>query len=146
MSHRSDLRLTLSALLMSCFFFVACDARHDEEQPAAPDPTEEPADPNASLEDAEVTPATNCGGADQACCGNQRAESLKKLAKRCHARRHVCPQSESSDICEPCGEAFQHCCLEKSGKAKCFDGSKCQRTGAGGPGIPAYPGMCLPEE
>jgi hypothetical protein len=86
-----------------------------------------------------------CGRPDQACCGSKRAESLRDLEKRCKTRNFVCPQSESSDVCEPCGKAFQHCCVE-NGKAKCKDGSTCVRTGPGGPGVEAYPGLCLPEE
>ena len=186
MLYRPDFRISVTALLVSCFALVACDAGHDQEQPAVPDPQEEPAaaeGANASFEDSEVGPATNCkvppqscsasqkccsgsvclnddlnpdpgqgpltcrpcGGADQLCCGQKRAQSLRDLEKRCKAKNFVCPQSESSDYCTPCGQAFQHCCVEK-GKAKCKDGSKCVRTGKGGNGEDAYPGLCLPEE
>jgi hypothetical protein len=186
MRYRTDLRLTLSTLLVSCLAFVACDAGPPEPvAPTTPDPTEEPAadEPIASFEDAEIGPANNCrvppqscsasqkcckgavclnddlnpdpeqgplscrpcGKPDQACCGQKRATSLRALEKRCSVKNFVCPQTESADICEPCGKAFQHCCIE-NGKAKCKDGSKCVRTGKGGNGQEASPGLCLPEE
>jgi hypothetical protein len=83
-----------------------------------------------------------CGKLDQLCCGTTRAQSLGALEKRCSQKRTVCPQGESSDFCEACGEKFQSCCIEK-GKAVCHDGSTCMRTIEGGPGKDAAPGMCL---
>jgi hypothetical protein len=83
-----------------------------------------------------------CGKLDQLCCGTKRAQSLGALEKRCSQKRTVCPQGESSDFCEACGDKFQSCCIEK-GKAVCHDGSTCMRTIAGGPGRDAAPGMCL---
>jgi hypothetical protein len=83
-----------------------------------------------------------CGKADELCCGQRRAHSLKELAKRCNQKGFVCPQSESSDICEPCGEEFQHCCLEKGGKTSCKSGLKCQGVGKGGKNKEAFPGTC----
>jgi hypothetical protein len=147
MSTRSAPHVLLPAILISCLAFVACDARHETEQGAVPDPVQNPAQPEsaASLEDADLNTDTTCGGADQLCCGSKRAQSLKALEKRCRAKNYVCPQGESEDYCEPCGKVYEHCCVEK-GKAKCKDGSSCERIGEGGPGIDAYPGICLPAE
>ena len=83
-----------------------------------------------------------CGKLDELCCGARRAQGLNALAARCKTRRTVCPQSESADICTPCGDKFQHCCVEK-GKGVCHDGSRCQGTIKGGPGRDSYPGLCL---
>jgi hypothetical protein len=83
-----------------------------------------------------------CGKTDQVCCGAHRAHSFQGLAKRCTTKNTVCPQSESSDICTPCGLENQPCCIV-DGKPHCRDGSKCAHSVAGGPGQEAGSGICI---
>ncbi len=83
-----------------------------------------------------------CGKTDQVCCGAHRAHSFQGLAKRCTTKNTVCPQSESSDICTPCGLENQPCCIV-DGKPHCRDGSKCAHSVAGGGDQEAGSGICI---
>jgi hypothetical protein len=84
----------------------------------------------------------SCGKTNQVCCGTKRATSFKDLAKRCSSKNTVCPQSESSDICEPCGLLGHPCCIVNN-KPNCRDGSTCAHSVPGGGGRDAGSGICI---
>src|SRR4051812_36484330 len=126
--------LSLSGLL-SCLAMLGCDT--------PPDPV-----PSADVIDESVDPtldallaSNSCGKTDPPCCG-RRAPTLKGLAKRCSSKNTVCPQSESSDICTPCRNLDQPCCIV-DGKPHCRDGSKCAHSVAGGKNQEAGSGICI---
>jgi hypothetical protein len=144
MLHERISRLLLPALLLSCLTVVACDS---PPEPAAQSPSAGAGEQSASDESLDpeldaLSTSSSCGGKDQACCGSKRAQSFKTLAKRCKAKHTVCPQSESSDICEPCGLVNQPCCIVHN-KPSCRDGSTCAHSVPGGKGQDAGSGICI---
>jgi hypothetical protein len=130
-------RLSIAALALSFLMTLGCDIPPERPAPASdPISVDESIDPELDLV------ANNaCGHTDQPCCGG-RAHSFKGLAKRCSSKNTVCPQSESQDLCTPCGLINQPCCIVNN-KPSCRDGSTCAHSVPGGPQQEAGSGICI---
>jgi hypothetical protein len=139
MSKRPLSVLSLTGLL-SCLVMLGCDGPPNPPQPA---PASEVAGADETVDPAmdALLASGSCGKTDQPCCGG-RAHSFKGLAKRCSSKNTVCPQSESSDICTPCGQLNDPCCIV-DGKPHCRDGSVCAHSVAGGGSKEAGSGICI---
>jgi hypothetical protein len=143
----SNVLNVIPRLLLSCSFLgmlaVGCDTGAEPQGPSAgagdqggQSVVDDPVSQDLTVEN------TSCGHLDQPCCGAHRAHSFSGLAKRCKTKNTVCPQSESSDVCEVCGLNGQSCCIVND-KPNCRDGSQCLHSVPGGQDQEAGSGVCV---
>jgi hypothetical protein len=139
MLHQRYRALSVTGFLLVGLTMLGCDTPPQAPEPAAdPLAVDQTVDPDL---DTFLANNSSCGKTDQLCCGN-RAHSFKGLAKRCTSKNTVCPQSESSDICTPCGLLNDPCCIV-NGKPQCRDGSTCAHSVPGGKHQEAGSGICI---
>ena len=136
-------RLLLCSAIF-CLLASGCDPGPDPRGPGAAagdQGGQSVVDDPAVSEDLTVE-NSSCGHTDQPCCGAHRAHSFSGLAKRCKTKNTVCPQIESSDVCEVCGLNGQSCCIVND-KPSCRDGSQCLHSVAGSHDREAGSGVCV---
>jgi hypothetical protein len=133
-------RLLLSCSLL-CLLGAGCDTAAEPPTAGAPEQGGQSVVDDPVSEDLTVE-NSSCGHLDQPCCGAHRAHSFSGLAKRCKTKNTVCPQSESSDVCEACGLSGQSCCIV-DGQPNCRDGSQCLHSVPGGGDREAGSGVCV---
>jgi hypothetical protein len=140
----SNLLGTIPRLLLSCSFLCLLASGCDSDPaPAAPSDQAGQSVAGAPAASEDLTAlSSSCGHLDQPCCGAHRAHSFSGLAKRCKTKNTVCPQSESSDVCEVCGLNGQSCCIVND-KPNCRDGSQCLHSVPGGQDQEAGSGVCV---